>query len=410
MKNEISVLPLTLPITMITSVNEFTYDLPHDRIALHPLTDRDDSKLLIYRRGEIKHRKFTNLPAELPDNSMLVFNNTKVIPARLRFKKDTGAAIEVFLLEPTLPSTLLSHAMQTKGECTWKCAIGNLKRWNSESTLSLSINNIELDASLIERTNGIVRFQWRDHLTFAEVIESLGNVPLPPYIKRTADEHDKQRYQTVYSEPEGAVAAPTAGLHFTSRTLQALKEKAIPVDFVTLHVSAGTFLPIKVEDITDHQMHREQIIITLQNIKNLLRGIKVIAVGTTSMRTLESLFWFGVKLLENSDAKFSVNQNDPYQNRQLIPKTTEALYAVIEFMEMKKIDQIIGETSIFIRPGYIFRICQGLITNFHQPASTLILLVAAFIGDDWKRVYAEAMNNGYRFLSYGDSSLLLPDG
>lgn len=390
------------------SIAAYTYPLPADRIARYPLQDRDQSKLLVYKNGVIEHDRFSNLKMHLPPSSLLYFNNTKVIPARLYFQKDTGADIEIFLLHPITPSALLLETMNSTGSCTWKCTIGNLKRWKDNTTLTYRSNDLHLRATLINRETGMVSFQWDDKHAFADVLSMTGETPLPPYLKRKPETSDRERYQTIYSKNDGAVAAPTAGLHFTPEVFESLKERSISVDFLTLHVSAGTFQPIKTEDVSRHVMHQEQVVITKSNILNLLQPDKtIIPVGTTSMRTLESLYWFGVKLLENPEAVFQISQRDPYTSTHT-PPAKDALTAVLQYMEKHKLESIVGETAIYIMPGYQFRICQGLITNFHQPESTLIVLVAAFIGKDWKKIYSEALEKDYRFLSYGDSSLLLP--
>ncbi|HEY5823500.1 MAG TPA: S-adenosylmethionine:tRNA ribosyltransferase-isomerase [Cyclobacteriaceae bacterium] len=390
------------------SISEFTYSLPDDRIAYHPLAERDQSKLLYYHQGKIDHRIFKELPELLPSDCILFFNDTKVIPARLHFQKDTGAEIEIFLLNPVAPSTLLQVSMQSKESTTWKCTIGNLKRWSTDLILTKRVSKGEVHAQLIDRQEGIVKFSWSSGISFAEMIGEFGATPLPPYIKREAEQKDLERYQTVYSHFEGAVAAPTAGLHFTENVLNQIQQKGIPVDFLTLHVSAGTFQPVKVENALEHIMHSEQIVISKKNIQNLLIGKKVIAVGTTSMRSLESLYWYGVKLLTNPKAEFIITQNDPYLETSFLLSTEESLRAILQHMEKEELENIIGHTSIYILPGYSFKICKGLVTNFHQPGSTLMLLVAALVGKDWKKIYDAALKNDYRFLSYGDSSLLLP--
>jgi S-adenosylmethionine:tRNA ribosyltransferase-isomerase len=392
---------------MKIDVNDYSYTLPQEKIAQYPLAQRDLSKLLVYDHGSIRHETFTNLFEFLPDGSSLFFNQTKVIPARLLFQKETGALIEIFLLSPLRPSSLLLEAMQAFNTCTWKCTIGNLKRWTSDTVLSINLGEISLEASLEDRHENVVKFSWKGELTFAELLQRIGNTPLPPYLKRSAEQLDKERYQTIYSAHEGAVAAPTAGLHFTSAVFDSLKKKNISTDFLTLHVSAGTFLPIKVKNALDHPMHQEQVVINRNNIKNLLKAKNVVAVGTTSLRTLESLYWFGAKLIHDPLSTFTISQQDPYVQKDF-PATTSALSAVLKYMDDNNTSTITGETSIYIVPGYKFRLCKSLITNFHQPASTLILLVAAFIGEDWKTIYDEALSNGYRFLSYGDSSLLIP--
>lgn len=391
------------------SIKDFTYTLPEESIAHFPLEKRDESKLLVYQNKTITHSTFKSLVDFLPDNSTLFFNNTRVIQARLLFQKETGATIELFLLQPEHPSKLLVEIMHTTGTCQWQCAIGNLKRWK-DGVLVKQVRGVEIQASLIDRDKGIVEFRWTpSQKSFSEVVALAGLTPLPPYIKRDVDKADEVRYQTIYSKADGAVAAPTAGLHFTDDVLKSLHSKKISTDFLTLHVSAGTFQPVKTENALDHTMHEEQIIITKQNIELLLQKDRpVIAVGTTSMRTLESLYWFGVKLLKDPNASFSITQDDPYLHDQSLPDKETALRAVKALFDRKGADSITGTTSIYIYPGYTFQICKGLITNFHLPGSTLMLLVAAFVGDDWKRIYEEALNNQYRFLSYGDSSLLIP--
>lgn len=401
---------LKLIMTPSDNIQDYHYNLPQEKIALFPLEKRDASKLLVFNKGKIEHSAFHNISSHLPENAFLFFNNTKVIPARLHFTKETGASIEIFLLHPVDPSTLLAEVMQTNQPCTWQCTIGNLKRWSSRTHLTLPTRLGMLTASLEDRQQGLVRFQWTSNQTFAEIIEEAGNTPLPPYLKRDAITTDRQRYQTIYSYLEGAVAAPTAGLHFTPEVFESLVKKNIRHDFLTLHVSAGTFQPIKTDQITDHIMHQEQVIITRKNIDNLLKhhNTSIIAVGTTSMRTLESIYWYGVKLLQDEKAVFKIEQDDPYQQRAHHPSTIEAWQAIRSYMTRENIESLVGETSIFIRPGYTFKVCHGLITNFHQPGSTLILLIAAFIGESWKTIYQEALTHDYRFLSFGDSSLLIP--
>lgn len=389
-------------------IQDYTYALPDDRIAFQPLAQRDESKLLVYTDNRIEHRIFKNLADFLPEKSLLIFNDTKVIPARLHFQKDSGAEIEIFLLTPVAPEKLLAVAMLTKNKCSWQCTIGNLKRWKDGQMLVKKIGSTVLTASLLNRTEAIVEFTWLGDQTFSEIITGVGTTPLPPYIKRPAGEGDTTRYQTIYSHYEGAVAAPTAGLHFTEKVFETLQKKGIEHDFLTLHVSAGTFQPVKVENALNHNMHHEQVTINRQTLDNLVLGEKrIVAVGTTSMRTLESLYWFGVKLLQNPDADFTINQHDPYKLPDSVP-VAAALDAVRNYATTNGLKNLTGTTSIFIYPGYRFRICGGLITNFHQPGSTLMLLVAAFTGNSWKEIYRQALGHGYRFLSYGDSSLLLP--
>ncbi|QOI98631.1 MAG: tRNA preQ1(34) S-adenosylmethionine ribosyltransferase-isomerase QueA [Flammeovirgaceae bacterium] len=391
-------------------ITDFTYDLPQGRIATHPLPERDTSKLLIYRSGIIDHAAFKSLAQYLPAETTLYFNNTRVIRARLLFTKSTGAVIEIFLLHPVEPSPDLALAMQTPGTCIWQCTIGNLKRWKPDTVLDAVAGNLNVQAELIDREKGLVKLSWHPAAyTFSEVLEQIGAVPLPPYIRRDSEPEDATRYQTVYSVNEGAVAAPTAGLHFTDAVFESLKSKGIQSNFLTLHVSAGTFLPVKTDDALQHEMHNEQIIITKENILSLLQPNRLtVAVGTTAMRTLESLYWYGIKLLKKPDSEFFITQSDPYRQYSNLPSANEALQAIVNRFDKLQTNTLTGNTSIYIYPGYTFKICKGLITNFHLPASTLILLVAAFVGDDWKRIYEEALKNDYRFLSYGDSSLLIP--
>jgi len=387
-------------------IKDYWYELPPERIALYPLTERDQSRLLVYVDSKIEHSKFTQLANFLPPNSTLFFNNTRVIPARLFFQKDSGATIELFLLNPVLPSTLVQIAMESKQSNRWVCTIGNLKRWQAGTTLTKTINNLSISARLIDREAGIVEFNWTpEEFTFAEIISQTGLTPLPPYLKRPAEESDRVRYQTVYSNREGAVAAPTAGLHFTNQLLEQLRSQGHKIEFLTLHVSAGTFQPVKVANAVEHPMHCEQVIVSLQNIKELLAAGSIVAIGTTSMRTMESIYWYGVKLLKDPSQAFEITQFDPYELPSDVPRSM-ALEAVKRKMENENLDSITGETSIMIMPGYSFKVAEALITNFHQPGSTLMLLVAAFAGSDWKKIYDEALKNDYRFLSFGDSSLI----
>jgi S-adenosylmethionine:tRNA ribosyltransferase-isomerase len=391
-------------------IQDYYYKLPDDRIAHFPLTNRDESKLLVYYKGEIRHEQFKSMVDLIPQNAFLFFNNTRVIPARIHFLKETGAHIEVFLLNPVAPSVVLAETMQTTETCLWHCTVGNLKRWKENTVLTKSNNEVTLTAQLTNHHEGLVGLRWTPSaLSFAEVIDQIGVTPLPPYIKREAETADRERYQTIYSQQDGAVAAPTAGLHFSDQVFARLQARGIRHDFLTLHVSAGTFQPVKTENALEHTMHEEQIVITKKNIESLLLADSLILpVGTTSMRTLESLYWYGVKLLENPDAPFIIHQGDPYRDYKSLPSQNEALTAVYKVFQNTGTDVLTGHTSIYIYPGYSFRICQGLITNFHLPGSTLMLLVAAFVGMDWRRIYEAALHNQYRFLSYGDSSLLIP--
>ena len=386
---------------MDLNLEDFIYDLPDSQVAKHPLSERADSKLLTYFGGSISHHEFNDIDRLIPEDSLLVFNDTKVIPARVVMFKGTGARIEIFLLEPLLPSSVHEEVMSSKTTCTWKCMIGNAKKWKIDSSLQFS----ELDLKAIRISDNEVRFDWTSSLTFAEILSEIGKIPLPPYINREVEDEDKDRYQTVYSKFEGAVAAPTAGLHFTKEVIKRIRDRGVKTDYVTLHVSAGTFQPIKSLKIKEHPMHNEQILICKANILNLLNAKKVIAVGTTSMRTLESLYWFGTKLI-HGNTEFFISKDDPYKLKPVTLR--DSLSATVDYLDQRGLERIVGQTEIFIYPGYKFRICNGLITNYHLPGSTLILLVAAFVGEDWRKIYDQALKRNYRFLSYGDSSLLLP--
>ena len=393
-------------------LSDYYYDLPADRIAQEPLSQRDRAKLLFYNRGKIEDFSFFQIQELLPVDSFLVFNNTKVIPARLLLQKTTGAIIEIFLLEPIQPSSVVAMAMEARNSCTWSCLIGNKKRFKEPFLLNLLIGKEDLKLKVELVGEQEVCFSWNNtNVSFAEILYFLGKIPLPPYIKRNTQKEDEERYQTVFAEKEGAVAAPTASLHFTEEVLYKLTQKGIKKDFLTLHVGAGTFQPVKEEDFRKHTMHSEQIIVSLSNIENLLNNLSqnIIAVGTTAMRTLETLYWFGAKILQQKpqQTRIFVEKLLPYELKNL-PSAKEALEAIKELMITNNLKEIQGETEIFIFPPYQFRICKGLITNFHLPATTLILLVAAFVGEDWRSIYRHALENQYRFLSYGDSSLLLP--
>ena len=396
-------------------LSEFQYDLPDDRIARFPLPRRDASKLLVYRGGTISHQQFSELPELLPKNSFLVFNDTKVIPARLHFTKLTGAIIELFLLSPFPDNQPISQAMETTGSAIWQGMIGNRKRWKPNEILqtafSTPIGEVTLTAAWHDHDQSAVRLSWQpEALTFAQLIQYAGEIPLPPYLKRDATDSDRETYQTVYSKQEGAVAAPTAGLHFTPAVFDALAKHGIEHDYLTLHVGAGTFQPIKTDDVRQHHMHTEQVVYTQANLRNLLAHLnQIIAVGTTSMRALESLYWMGVKVLNNEPNPFLLDQHYAYQvpdSRQ--PDIEDSVRAVLQYLISSGQESVVAHTGIYITPGYKIKLCKGIITNFHQPGSTLILLIAALIGDNWKHIYNVALENDYRFLSYGDSSLLLP--
>jgi len=399
----------------ILSIKDFTYHLPDEKIAFHPLTERDSSKLLVYKDGKIKTDIFRNLANYITEDSILVFNNTKVVEARLFFQKDTGGVIEIFCLEPHEQYPDITTAMLQKEKVLWQCLVGGASKWKPGQVLGKNIRSgngeIVLKAKYIEkRTNSfIIELSWKNDLSFAEVLHLAGAIPLPPYIKRSVEESDKKRYQTVYANTEGSVAAPTAGLHFTEKIFHELDNLHVVREYVTLHVGAGTFKPVKSEVIQDHTMHAEWIDVSKRFLENLLHDIEepIIAVGTTSLRTIESLYWIGVSLkLGVWSSESRVNQWTPYENVSGDISPQEALTLVLNWMENKKLEKLITKTQIMIAPGYKPRIAKGLITNFHQPQSTLLLLVAALIGNDWRKVYDYALQNNFRFLSYGDGSLL----
>ncbi|MEQ8338091.1 MAG: S-adenosylmethionine:tRNA ribosyltransferase-isomerase [Cyclobacteriaceae bacterium] len=387
------------------NLKDYQYNLPQDKIAKYPLKERSASKLLLYQFGEITHHTFKDIVDLIPSDTLLISNDTRVIPARLVLQKSTGAHIEIFLLDPVEPSPLHEETLNSRGTCKWKCMIGNSKRWKSDTSLTYFIKE-GLILEAIRKDESQVTFRWPPHYSFSEVLQQVGKVPLPPYLKREMNEEDKPRYQTVYSKHEGAVAAPTAGLHFSDEVLTQLKAKGVSQEHLTLHVSSGTFMPMK-SSIEEHPMHNEQVVITDTLIRKLLENDKVLPVGTTSMRTLESIYWYGVKIA-NGDPTFHISKMMPYYTGKKKITREESLRNVLSVMEENGVSKLLGETEIFIFPGYDFKICRGLITNFHLPSSTLILLVAAFIGNDWKSIYDEALSNDYRFLSYGDSSLLFP--
>lgn len=398
------------------SIADFTYELPDSHIALIPLAQRDQSRLLHYQNGIISHHFFSELTDLLTDSTLLVFNNTKVVQARLHFQKTSGTQIEIMCLEPVAPHHIFELAFHVKQECTWKCMVGNAKRWKNETltrTIQHGKQTIELTATLVERQDDhfLVKFTWTpSDILFGELLSLAGVLPLPPYLNREATETDVQRYQTVYAREDGSVAAPTAGLHFTPQVLEQLSSAGHTINYVTLHVGAGTFKPVKSSTMEDHHMHNERFQLNKSVLENLINPQfqKKVAVGTTSLRTLESLYWCGVNLLEGKTTnlqKIRIGQWEPYESvRQFTLQ--ESIGAIIRQMESEQIDSISGETQLLIAPGYQFRVVDGIVTNFHQPASTLLLLIAAFIGANWKQVYALALENNYRFLSYGDSSLL----
>jgi S-adenosylmethionine:tRNA ribosyltransferase-isomerase len=394
-------------------LSEYQYDLPADRIASHPLEKRDEAKLLTYWAGELSHQVFEQLPDLLPPDSLLVFNDTRVIHARLLMRRETGALIEILLLHPETPKEV-AQAMLVEDTCVWACVIGRKKRWKAGEVLQMQVNeSILLEAELIDREQNLVRFQWTGNVPWSELLHQVGKLPLPPYLHREATEQDETQYQTVYAREKGAVAAPTAGLHFTDPLLSTLQKRGIGQTYVTLHVSAGTFLPVKQDEVRHHDMHKEQIVIRAAQVREILANLgHIIPVGTTSLRLLESLYWLGVQLLLSDTSAVGpplISQWYPYQwGDQRLPTAQESLEGVLAHMGRHNVSEMLAETEIFILPGYEFRLCRGLITNFHLPETTLLLLIAAMIGDDWRKVYASALENEYRFLSYGDSSLLLP--
>lgn len=389
---------------------DFQYDLPEERIAKFPLEDRSASRFLVFNKGQIKHQAFRDLPELTKGNYQMVFNNTKVIPARLIFHRDSGARIEIFLLEPIEPSPLVQLAMLAKGHAVWKTMIGNLKKWKEEEVLQLTFpDGTHLQARLLNREEKTVAFEWKQDLPWHFVLEQAGKIPLPPYLNREAEEEDKETYQTVYARSEGAVAAPTAGLHFTPDIMQTLEHNGTGLEFLTLHVSAGTFQPLQGEDIRQHQMHHEQMVLSKDTLLHLIQDSRHrIAIGTTSLRTLESLYWYGVLLQENPQADFNIPQQTPYRSYGFeLPSREVALQNILTKMNQEQTDTLHGITEIYILPGYTPRNADSLITNFHQPGSTLLVLVEALIGKAWRQVYAEALEKEYRFLSYGDSSWLI---
>jgi len=398
---------------MKINISDYQYPLEDRQIARFPENPRDESRLLVYRPAGIEHTRFKNIAGYLPGNAHLVLNNTRVIPARLFFKRKTGANIEIFLLNPIEPSGVLPLVMEQTRTVTWHCVIGNKRRWKEGESLEGEFRyedrTLLLKARLTDNLQNYVQLEWEGDVPFSQVVVAYGNIPLPPYLNREAEESDKQDYQTIYSEKDGAVAAPTAGLHFTPAVFDELEKKGIGKSFVTLHVGAGTFMPVKEENALNHPMHSEQMVVHRRFIENLLLNESfILPVGTTSMRSLESLYWFGVKILEGSENPFFIEKLFPYDGHGDISMRA-SFEAILRFLEHENQEQLIGNTEIMIFPGYRFRVCKGLITNFHQPASTLLLLVAALIGEQsWKEVYRQARENNYRFLSFGDSSLLLP--
>ena len=414
-------------------ISDYNYPLPDERIAKFPLTERDHSKLLLYKHGDVSEDIFYNLPEYLPKGALMVFNNTKVIQARMHFRKETGALIEVFLMEPASPSDY-ELMFQTNKDCSWFCMVGNLKKWKEGSLrrefeikghkLTLTAT---MDRSKVQEqaggTNHWIQFEWDNaNISFAEILEAVGELPITPYLNRATEESDKETYQTIYSKIKGSVAAPTAGLHFTDKVLKALDEHSVDREELTLHVGAGTFKPVKSHEIEGHNMHTEFIIVRRQTLIKLLKHkCRAIAVGTTSVRTLESLYYMGVKLVSNNNATeddLHVNQWEPYDlphnsdglvkvNGKVI-SVEESIQNLLDYLDRDGLNTLHSSTQIIIAPGYTYKIVKALITNFHQPQSTLLLLVSAFVKGDWRKIYDYALSHDFRFLSYGDSSLLIP--
>jgi S-adenosylmethionine:tRNA ribosyltransferase-isomerase len=394
-------------------IKDYEYDLLHIRIANFPLAERDQSKLLIYKNGEIIDDHFFNLQEYLSNESTLILNNTRVIEARILFQKSTGGVIEIFCLEP-FQQTIEQSLSSTK-QAQWQCLIGGASKWKSgqilQKIVTLNDKMVELNARYIAKQadDFVIEFSWHTEQSFAEVLHAAGAIPLPPYIKRDVVEEDKERYQTIFSKQEGSVAAPTAALHFTEAVFQKLSAKNINLEYITLHVGAGTFKPVKTETVAEHEMHKEPFTVSIDVLKRILSSKKIIAVGTTSLRTLESIYWLGVKLINRLiEEEWTLQQWEAYdlEKNYSFVSAAESLSALIHWLKENNQRELHCQTGLIILPGYQFRIADGLITNFHQPQSTLLLLVSAFIGDDWRKVYQHALDNDYRFLSYGDSSLL----
>lgn len=395
------------------NINDYTYTLPEEQIAKYPLEKRDKSKLLVYKKGQINEKIFNKITEEIPFNSLLIFNNTKVIRARLFFTKPTGAKIEIFCLEPHMPSNY-EQAFNSKNTCIWMCLVGNLKKWKSNELIKkVNYRNgvLNLKATLLNNYKAYqdIKFSWdNEEITFGKIIELAGNIPIPPYLKREAEEIDIFRYQTVYSKNRGSVAAPTAGLHFTNEVLENIRKRKVKIKEITLHTGAGTFRPVKEKNILNHEMHTEFFSIHKDTLISIYNNQEyIINVGTTTLRAIESLYWLGIraKNINNEDIPL-ISQWEPYSNLEKIsPK--QSIENLINFLENNNSDILNAKTQIIIMPGYSFKFTNGVITNFHLPKSTLLLLVAAFVGKDWKKIYDYALKNRFRLLSYGDSSILL---
>ena len=393
-------------------IEDYNYPLPDERIAKYPLSERDASKLLIYRNGNVSQDRFRNIAEQIPEGSVMVFNDTKVVPARLHFQRESGAHIEIFCLEPVLPEEYVTMFAVTE-RCRWKCIVGNVKRWKSD-TLHLynplndtEIEDMGLRAYLVERCGetSIVEFTWKNAAPFSKVLEICGSVPIPPYLNRDTENIDLERYQTLYARFRGSVAAPTAGLHFTEDVLNEIRSRNVVTDTVCLHVGAGTFLPVKSSNVAEHTMHREPFVVTLSLLERLIAKTgSLVAVGTTSVRTLESLYYVGVKCIESGKPS-DVDQWEPY-TREYPYTVQESLNAIADYLRANGLDELKVGTRIIIVPGYEFKLVDVLVTNFHQPQSTLLLLISAFVKGDWHNIYDFALENDFRFLSYGDSSIL----
>ena len=397
-------------------ISDYTYDLPDERIAKFPMARRDQSKLLIYNKGVVSDDVFCHLSGHLPEGALMVFNNTKVIQARIHFRKETGALIEVFLLEPAQPADY-ELMFQSREGCQWLCLVGNLKKWKQgvlRREMEVNGERLTLCAERLHevKTSHLVAFTWDNaRVSFAEILDAVGELPIPPYLNRETQESDKTTYQTVYSKIKGSVAAPTAGLHFTDEVLADLDAHGIDREEVTLHVGAGTFKPVKSEEIEGHEMHTEFICVRRQTLEKLLaHDSRVIAVGTTSVRTLESLYYMGAKLHRQpdlSEQELHVNQWEPYETETAITPR-QAIQELLDYLDRNGLQALHSSTQIIIAPGYEYKLVRMLVTNFHQPQSTLLLLVSAFVKGDWRKIYDYALAHDFRFLSYGDSSLLIP--
>ena len=398
------------------SISDYAYELPDEKIAKYPLEERDQSKLLVWKNGVIQDAQFGNLSQFLPESSLLIFNNTKVIRARLHFFKETGAKIEIFCLDPADPADY-QIAFQTTRSCVWKCMIGNQKKWKGEllrKTIEIDNTTIELCAEQVEpeTDKSLIRFSWNNpDFEFSRIIENAGSLPIPPYLNRETEQSDLERYQTVYSKIKGSVAAPTAGLHFTDRVFGHLTRDGHELAELTLHVGAGTFQPVKSHTISGHEMHSEHLYVSRDFLKKLIHHAgKKIAVGTTSVRTLESLFWLGLQAYKNpgiNTEELKVTQWEAYQKQADTLTMHEALNRLVDLLDRNQTNYLSASTQIIIAPGYQFRVVDGLITNFHQPQSTLLLLISAYLGKEWRAIYNHALTHNYRFLSYGDSNLYL---